>query len=89
MNRAQIEAKILSIFREEFEIYDPGLDDNLREVHSFDSIDAIELLREIEEMLHDDLTRDEKKQAMEIRTIREVCDYIEALATARQAGDAV
>ena len=88
MKRAQIEAKILSIFREEFEIYDPDLDDNLREVHSFDSIDAIELLREIEDMLHDDLTREEKKQAMEIRTIREVCDYIEALAVARQAGDA-
>ena len=87
MTRAEIEAKILSIFREEFEIYGPDLDDNLREVHSFDSIDAIELLREIEDMLHDDLTREEKKQAMEIRTIREVCDYIEALAVTRRAGN--
>ena len=49
MTRDEIRDRVLTIFAEEFEIVDPGLDDDLREAHGFDSIDAIELLREIEE----------------------------------------
>ena len=44
MTRDEIRDKILQVFEEEFEIANPGLDDDLREAHGFDSIDAIELL---------------------------------------------
>jgi acyl carrier protein len=85
MTRTEIEEHILGVFRHNFEIENPRLDDNLREVHSFDSIDAIELLLEIEKMLGSELTQNEKKQAMEIRTIAQVCDYIEWLISVRKA----
>ena len=65
MTRSEISAAILKIFNEQFEIQHPGLDDDLREVYEFDSIDAIELLREIEILLNTQLTRDEKKAAMD------------------------
>jgi len=83
MTRADIEFEILRIFREEFEIDHPGMDDHLREKHNFDSIDAIELLVAIETFLGSELTHPEKKQAMDIRTIRHICDYVEALAKER------
>jgi acyl carrier protein len=83
MTRDEIITQILAFFRKEFEIENPGLDDNLREKHGFDSIDAIELLLNIEKMLGSELTQEEKKQAMDIRTINQVCDYIEAMAKTR------
>ena len=83
MTRKEIEKKILNILEKEFEIKNPGLDDDLREVHEFDSIDALELLGKIEEMLGSALTRDEKKQAMDIRTINQICDYVERMAGKR------
>jgi acyl carrier protein len=79
MTREELEKAILTLFRERFEIEDPGLDENLREEHEFDSIDAIELLREIELLRGSELTRDEKKMAMEIRTINQILDYVMAL----------
>jgi acyl carrier protein len=85
MTRDEIIAQILQFFRKEFEIENPGLDDNLREKYGFDSIDAIELLLKIENMLGSELTQEEKKQAMDIRTINQICDYIEAMAKARPA----
>lgn len=85
MTRSEITGKLLEIFSRQFEIDDPGLDENLRDVYEFDSIDAIELLREIEVMLDDPLTRDEKKNAMDIRTLNEIIDYVIALATTRAA----
>ena len=83
MTREEITARLLTIFSEQFEIDNPGLDDNLREVYEFDSIDAIELLREIEQILQSELTRDEKKMAMEIRTINDILDYVLAMAAVR------
>jgi acyl carrier protein len=83
MTRDEIVAKILAIFARNFEIEDPGLNDNLGEVHEFDSIDAIELIREIELMLDTTLTRPEKESAMGIRTINQIVDYVEALAAQR------
>lgn len=80
MTRDELQARIAEIFRKEFEIENPGLDDNLGENYEFDSIDAIELLRQIEILLDRRLTRAEKKQAMEIRTINQILDYIEELA---------
>jgi acyl carrier protein len=83
MTRDAIKSEIIKIFSEQFEIENPGLDDDLRQAYEFDSIDAIELLREIEILLNSELTRAEKKNAMEIRTINQVLDYIELLAQTR------
>ncbi len=83
MNRNDIEKKILEVFLNEFEIENPGMEDNLRDKHGFDSIDAIELLMEIEEFLGSELSRDEKEQAMEIRSVNDICDYVENLAKSR------
>ncbi len=87
MTRAEFEAKILEFFRKEFEIEKPGMDDDLRKIHGFDSIDAIELLLEIENLLDSELTQEEKKRAMDIRTLNQVLDYIVSLAQARQTGN--
>jgi acyl carrier protein len=83
MTRDAIRSEINRIFSEQFEIDNPGLDDDLREAYEFDSIDAIELLREIEILLGSELSRAEKKNAMEIRTINQILDYIELLAQSR------
>ncbi len=83
MTRDEIKKNILKIFETEFEIVDPGLDDNLTEEHDFDSIDALELLGEIEKMLDSELTRQEKKDSMEIRTVNQICDYVVSLAEKR------
>ena len=83
MTRDEIRSEIIRIFSEQFEIDNPGLEDDLREAYEFDSIDAIELLREIEILLGSELSRAEKKNAMEIRTINQILDYIELLAQSR------
>ena len=76
MTRDEIEKAIIRIFADQFEIENPGPDDDLREVHEFDSIDAIELLREIEILLGVQLAREDKKAAMDIRTINQIVDYV-------------
>ncbi len=76
MQREILQKEILRIFKEQFEIENPGLDDNLAEIHEFDSIDAIELLRQIEFLLEVELSRPEQKAAMEIRTINQIIDYV-------------
>jgi acyl carrier protein len=83
MTRDEITLEIRRVFRERFEIMNPDLDENLRDAYEFDSIDAIELLREIEILLGTQLTREEKKMAMDIRTINQILDYIESLAAVR------
>jgi len=82
MNRDELQEKIITILEDDFEFVHPGLTDNLRDDHGFDSIDAIELLAKIETMLGFQLTRAEKEQAMSIRTINDILDYIEAMQTA-------
>jgi acyl carrier protein len=86
MTRDEIKYEIIRIFREQFEIENPGLDEDLREIYEFDSIDAIELLREIEIFLNSELTRAEKKKAMEIRTVNQILDYVELLSLTRAKG---
>ena len=86
MTRDEIKSEIIRIFKDQFEIENPGIDDDLRDAYEFDSIDAIELLREIEIMLGSELTQAEKKNAMEIRTINHILDYIESLSAARAMG---
>jgi acyl carrier protein len=83
MTRDEIQKFLLRILVEEFEFENPGLDDDLREIHGFDSIDAIELLGEIEKLLGSELSQEEKKKAMDIRTINQILDYIEFLVEAR------
>jgi acyl carrier protein len=86
MTKTEITSAILEIFNDQFEIEAPGLDDDLREVYEFDSIDAIELLREIEILLNSQLTREEKKAAMDIRTINHIVDYVDELQLQRATG---
>ncbi|NEX20736.1 acyl carrier protein [Thiorhodococcus mannitoliphagus] len=83
MTRDVLQKKILSILVQDFEFQEPGLDDNLREDHGFDSIDAIELLGKIERTLGFSLTREEKEKAMEIRTINDILDYLERIQQGR------
>jgi acyl carrier protein len=85
MTKEEITQEVLTIFRKEFEIENPNLDLDLRETYEFDSVDAIELLIGIERYLKSELTHDEKKLAMEIRTIRQVIDYVWMLAGKRGA----
>ncbi|MCL2458745.1 MAG: phosphopantetheine-binding protein [Desulfobulbus sp.] len=81
--RDALQEKILTILVQDFEFQQPGLDDNLRDDHGFDSIDAIELLGKIERILGFSLTREEKEKAMEIRTINDILDYLERILQGR------
>ena len=83
MKREILQEKILAILIEDFEFEKPGLDDNLRDDHGFDSIDAIELRGKIELILGYSLTWEEKEKAMGIRTINDILDYIETIAASR------
>jgi acyl carrier protein len=83
MTRDALQEKILAILIEDFEFEKPGLNDNLRDDHGFDSIDAIELLGKIELILGYSLTWEEKEKAMGIRTINDILDYIETIAASR------
>lgn len=87
MTREELQKRILTILEEEFEFESPGLDDNLRDDHGFDSIDAIELLAKIEKMLGISLSRQEKEQAMTIRTINDILDYIERMQAGRKTSN--
>ena len=82
MTREEIQKEILEIMEAKFEIEDPDLEDDLREVHNFDSIDAIDLIASIEAMLDTSLTDDDKKAALEIRTINDIVNYVQKLAEA-------
>ncbi|MDX9787159.1 MAG: phosphopantetheine-binding protein [Desulfobacterales bacterium] len=86
MTRDEIVTRMLTVFSRQFEIEQPDLNENLREAYEFDSIDAIELLREIEILLGSELTREEKKRAMGIGTINQIVDYVMDLAIARSFG---
>lgn len=83
MTREDIINEVVRVFREQFEIDNPKFDADLRDTYEFDSIDAIELLREIEVFLGVPLTREEKKMAMDIRTVNQIVDYIERLVPDR------
>ena len=83
MTRDEFKNKILTIFIEDFEFEQPGLDDNLRDDHGFDSIDALELLGKMEIILGFSFTREEKEAAMSIRTINDILDYVEKIKASR------
>ena len=83
MTRDELQEKILTILVQDFEFKNPKADDNLRDDHGFDSIDAIELLSKIEAIFGFSLTRDEKEKAMEIRTINDILDYLDTIRQGR------
>jgi len=83
MTRQEIEREVKNVFQREFEIENPDMDADLRETYEFDSIDAIELLLAIENFLGSEISQEEKKQAMNIRTVNQICDYIEKIARKR------
>ena len=83
MTRQEIEREVKNDFQREFEIENPIMDADLRETYEFDSIDAIELLLAIENFLGTEISQEEKKQAINIRTINQICDYIEKIAKKR------
>ena len=83
MTREELQAKITAILVEDFEFKNPQPTDNLREVHGFDSIDAIELLAKLENLLGYSLTREEKEGAMSIRTLNDILDYTEKIGRER------
>ena len=85
LTREELKKHILTILAEDFEFKDPQPDDNLRDTHGFDSIDAIELLAKIENTLGLSLTRAEKEAAMDIRTINDILDYLEKIQEGRAA----
>ena len=85
MTRDELKEKIVAVLVDEFEFENPGLTDNLRDDHGFDSIDAIELLAKIEEMLGYQISRKEKEEAMSIRTINDILDYIETIQAAHNS----
>jgi len=84
MTRQEIEKEIRAVLLREFEVENPEPDVNLRDAYGFDSIDAIELLLEIERFLGTELTQAEKKKAMDIRTLNQIIDYVEMLAHHRK-----
>jgi acyl carrier protein len=83
LEREYILKELARIFNEKFEIKNPGTDDDLREEYEFDSIDAIELLVEIEKILGFPLSQEQKKMAMDVRTIDQICDYIQKMESVR------
>jgi acyl carrier protein len=83
LEREDILRELNRIFRENFEISNPVPDADLREAYEFDSIDAIELLVEIEKMIGVPLSQEDKKLAMEVRTLNDICDYIQTMAAAK------
>jgi acyl carrier protein len=83
MTRQEIENEVKTIFQREFEIENLDMYADLRETYEFDSIDAIELLLAIENFLGYEITQEEKKQAINIRTTNQICDYIEKIAKKR------
>ena len=84
IKRDKLLDELLVFFRDNFEIDNPGLNDDLREEHGFDSLDAVEVLAKVEKMLGIKLKQEEKKNALEIRTLNQICDYVESIASSRQ-----
>lgn len=76
MEREKIEQVILKIMAEEFNIVNPDKDVNLGEDYEFDSIDALETLSQVEQILNVELSMDEKKQLFDYRTINQIVDYL-------------
>jgi acyl carrier protein len=85
MTRAQIEKTILEIMENEFNIVDPDKDVNLGEEYEFDSIDALEMLSQVEQLLQIRLTMDQKKEMFDYRTINRICDYLASVTGASAA----
>ena len=81
--RSELQAQLTQILEQDFEFSNVAPGDNLRDVHGFDSIDAIELLAKLEKLLGFSISREEREGAMRIRTLADILDYIETLQKKR------
>ncbi|MCB2186714.1 MAG: acyl carrier protein [Deltaproteobacteria bacterium] len=71
-----LEAYIREFLAREFEIIDPGRDENLPERYDFDSIDALELITALEDHFRVTLTVAQKKQLFQYRSIAGICGQL-------------
>ncbi len=84
MTREEIESKILMILKDEYEIENLGKNDNLAELHEFDSLDGIDMLGSIEDIFGvDRLDPEKEREAIQILlkdlTLTKLVDYVEML----------
>ncbi len=85
MTRDEIERTILGIMENEFNIVNPDKDANLGEEYEFDSIDALETLSQVEQILAVRLTMDQKKELFDYRSINQICDYLAGILEATES----
>ena len=83
MTKEDIRRKILEVLAQEFQIENPDPDENLGEGYDFDSIDALEMLIQLEEFLDSPLSVEEKKALFEFRTINQITNYLADLMEKR------
>ncbi len=84
MTRDEIEHKILEILKDEYEIENLGKDDNLGELHDFDSLDGIDMLGSIEDIfgvprLDPEKEREAIQELLKGLTLTKLVDYVEML----------
>ncbi len=84
MTRDEIESKILEILKDEYEIENLGKDDNLAELHDFDSLDGIDMLGSIEDIfavqrLDPEKEREAMQELLKGVTLNKLVDYVEML----------
>lgn len=85
MTRAEIEQVLLSVLERKFDIKNPDRFAPLSD-QGLDSIDALELLIELEEKHGVKLTQTEKKDLFEHRTIDAIADYIDRATKSHSSG---
>ncbi|MBN2194743.1 MAG: acyl carrier protein [Polyangiaceae bacterium] len=77
MTREEIENVLLNVLAKKFKINKPDHDKNLFEHYDFDSIDALEMLEDLETRHGFRLSLDQKKQLFEHRSINQLTRYLE------------
>lgn len=81
--REDIQNEVRRIFVENFEIEPDELSDssNLFDDLGLDSLDAIDMLLAMETFIGARLNDDDKERAKQIRTVLDVVDFVEGIAT--------
>ncbi len=77
MTRDEIEQKLLTVLREKFKIVDPDRHAVLSDKYELDSIDALEMLTDLEDRHGIVLTQAQKKELFEHRTIDAIVTCID------------
>jgi acyl carrier protein len=81
--RDDIQAEVRRIFVESFEVDPQELrnDSNLFDDLGLDSLDAIDMLLAMESFIGQRLNDDDKEKAKQIRTVLDVVDFVERIAS--------